>query len=367
MEVDVLIVGAGPAGACAALALAPLCRVLMVDRRAEPGGRIGEHLIPAARRLFTDLDLWDDFQAQGHAPCYGNRSCWGGEEILETDSLRDPDGPGWHLDRARFEGWLRARAVERGAAMVAPVGLLRAAYDGAGWAVSLSTPAGDPIRLTARLMIDAGGRQAPVARAVGRRPRALDRLVCAWVHGTGGATRGLTEVASAPDGWWYTAPLPGGRRVLAFHTDADLTDGTPAHDPTRLAEAARDVPLLTAALDGFRADGPTGFTAAHSAVLDDPAGDGWLAVGDAALAFDPLSSRGLFNALYTGLSGAEAADRLLSGEASAAADHRARLADVRDAYAGHLVHWYGQETRWPDRPFWARRRVPSAATASPAA
>jgi len=32
-------------------------------------------------------------------------------------------------------------------------------------------------------------------------------------------------------------------------------------------------------------------------------GEGWLAAGDAALSLDPLSSQGLFKALYTGLAG----------------------------------------------------------------
>ena len=57
---------------------------------------------------------------------------------------------------------------------------------------------------------------------------------------------------------------------------------------------------LLAELD-FRPDSPGGYCAAHSSWIEAASGPGWLAVGDAALACDPLSSQGLFNALYSAL------------------------------------------------------------------
>jgi 2-polyprenyl-6-methoxyphenol hydroxylase-like FAD-dependent oxidoreductase len=108
---EVLVVGAGPAGATAALNLAPTRSVCLVDQRMEISPRIGESLPPAARRLLTDMGLFPDFLAQGHAPCYGNRAAWGSAELHETDFLGDLDGHGWHLDRTRFDAWLESRLV----------------------------------------------------------------------------------------------------------------------------------------------------------------------------------------------------------------------------------------------------------------
>ena len=92
-----------------------------------------------------------------------------------------------------------------------------------------------------------------------------------------------------------------------------------------------------------------------ASALTPPAGDGWLAAGDAALSFDPLSSQGLFNALYTGLASAEAADRALSGDGSALSDYAARLAEIDAVYRRNLRAWYELERRWPDQEFWRRR------------
>ena len=113
--VDALIVGAGPAGSTAALNLAPTRSVAVIDSRKFDANEliVGESLVPAARRLLSDMGLLKAFEAEGHEPWYGNRSVWGDIYPQETDYLRDPDGPGWHLDRNRFDRWLRDVAISR--------------------------------------------------------------------------------------------------------------------------------------------------------------------------------------------------------------------------------------------------------------
>jgi flavin-dependent dehydrogenase len=352
--VDVLIVGGGPAGATAALNLAPLRTVAIVERNAEPSPRIGESLPAAARRLFRDMGLLDSFLAQQHAPCYGNRSVWGEAQPQELDALRDADGPGWHLDRVRFERWLRDAATSRGAELFAPATLEHIERDGDAWRVDT-----DVMTFRASLLIDATGRAASVARRLGASMRVDDRLVCGWVYGrdAGRGSRGLTFIEATEDGWWYTAPMPDGRRVLAFHTDADLPAARIARDRDALLQHARAARELAAWLDdaGFIADEIAGFTAAHSAVLEPCAGVGFLAAGDAALAFDPLSSQGLLNALFTGLAAAEAADSHLRGDADALSRYRETIARIGAAYREHLDLFYGMERRWRQAPFWKRR------------
>jgi flavin-dependent dehydrogenase len=357
-SVDVLIVGGGPAGATAALNLAPLRTVAVVERSAAPAPRIGESLPAAARRLFSDMGLLESFLGQGHAPCYGNRSVWGDPHPREIDSLRDADGHGWHLDRVRFEQWLRDAAVSRGAELIVPATVERIERDGDGWSVDIARGS-DVVTLYPKIVIDAAGRAAPLARRLGAQTRVEDRLICGWIYGRdeGDGGRGLTFVEATVDGWWYTAPMPNGRRVLAFHTDADLPAARIASDRDALLASARSTNELSALLDaaGFVAEETSGFTAAHTSILEPCAGPGFLAAGDAALAFDPLSSQGLLNALFTGLAAAEAADSHLRGDAEALSRYRATIAGIASAYRDHLALWYGMERRWPDAPFWKRR------------
>lgn len=318
--------------------------------------RVGESLPAAAGRLLSDLGVKDAFMAQGHAPCHGHLSRWGGDAVVERDALRDPNGAGWHLDRARFDALLRDAAVALGVPLLAPADLGSAERREDGhWDVVLAGAG----TVTARILIDAGGRTAPLARSLGQRPVADCALACAWTHlPDRGRHPGMTLIEAEEDGWWYSAPLPGGRRILAFHTDADLDAARTVRDRAGLLSRAAGMGMLGPLLpDGDMAgDLPGGFTAAHGACLPQVAGPGWFACGDAAGSFDPLSSQGLFNALYTGLAAGQAADRALAGDdAGAQALHQRRLADIRAAYRAHLADWYGLERRWPQSPFWARR------------
>ena len=229
--------------ATAALNLAPGRRVLLVEREAAPRQRIGESLAPAARRLLADMELWEDFLLQGHAPNHGTLSHWGGAPA-HHDFLRDLDGQGWHLDRARFESWLCAHARRRGACLLSStqVGVISPKKD--GWEAVLRSEHGT-FQVCARAVIDASGRSAMVARQFGARRRRADKLICAWLYGSDRrAAPELSHVEAEENGWWYSAPLPNRRRVLAFHTDADLFAARAARREGWLYEQAIRLPGL---------------------------------------------------------------------------------------------------------------------------
>jgi flavin-dependent dehydrogenase len=336
-------------------------QVLLVEKQRQPARRIGEALPPAARRLLDDMGLIDEFVAQGHVPCYGNRSIWGRKAPAETDFLRDPDGHGWHLDCARFDAWLRRTAVARGAMLLMPARVLSIRRGDEGWQVRLSTSGREQI-VSAEFAIDAGGRSAPLARQIGARRRVSDRLVCGWVHGFAcpmGRGSGLTVVEAVEDGWWYTAPVPNGRRVLAFLTDADLPAARIAHNTASLINSTIAAPAIRAiVMESELASLSGGFTAAHSSVLNPFGAAGWLAAGDASISFDPLSAQGLLHALFSGLAAAEATHSSLAGDDDAVPRYRRLMNSIYLAYRRRLDFFYASETRWPSAPFWQRRRGP---------
>ena len=212
-----------------------------------------------------------------------------------------------------------------------------------------------------RWLIDATGRRGALARRQGVRHHRDDQLVAFFAlfrQPCGPADEdSRTVIEAAPDGWWYTALLPSGRRVVVYLTDADLVR------PRALCEKESYLSLLDRtehirarlAAHGYVMEGVPRGAPAHSARLARPGGEGWLAVGDAALAFDPLSSQGLLTALFTGMEAANALDAHLSGDAEAVGRYGLRLATIYEAYLRNLATFYSFEARWPGRVFWQRR------------
>jgi len=360
LEIDVVVVGAGPAGATAALTLAPNHRVLLVERRADHGPQMGEALPPAARRLLADMGLLEEFLRESHLPCHGNRAFWGDQGMIETDFLRDTDGHGWHVDRARFDAWLRGVAVSRSAFLAMPARLDAVERDNQHWHVRLAGIDGR-LELRAAVVIDCGGRAAPVARRLGVEPsrRPMDRLMCSWAIGharDGVAGAGFSVVEAVEEGWWYTAPMPGRRRVVAFLTDSDLPmwQSVP-NGPTLLARAMATDEIGRLMNEAEFEILHAGRRPAYSCWLEPCAGPGWFVAGDASISFDPLSAQGLLHALFTGLAAAEGADRWIRSDANAYSSYERVLEGIRATYWRNLGHCYVAEPRWPTAPFWRRR------------
>ncbi|MEU2631464.1 hypothetical protein ABZ641_31315, partial [Kitasatospora sp. NPDC007106] len=221
----------------------------------------------------------------------------------------------------------------------------------------------------------AGGAQR-TARAARHRAapdrRHTDRLVATLLElparspagpssPTGSSTpvESTSLVESAADGWWYTAPLPTGGRLVAHFTDADLGPPPPGD------RAAFDRLLGTTRYAAERAaahppgEGRPRRAPAHSSHLDTPTGDGWTAVGDAAAAFDPISSQGVLTALHTGTTAALAVHARLDGDTTALDAYRRNVDALVTAYRRNHRTAYAAERRWADRPFWRRRHAPT--------
>lgn len=323
-QVDVAVIGAGPAGAIAATLLARLGRtVALYDPDSREGERIGESLPAIAADLLERHSLPGPLSDQRHAPIKGTISNWGGVRT-EDDALTRPGAPDWRLDRAVFDTELRGAAAVAGVAHLASLAK-NIERRPSGWVVE-----GDcGSTLSASWLIDATGRRAAVARRYGGGRNRQVSQVAIWAVGdrhTGSCTaKTLVETQGA--GWWYGAVLPSGRPVAAYHC-SDACAMTIRRQPDTWHRYLSQTAILSCRLPpgAFKA-AELHYTDATGIATTTPAGDTWLACGDAALAFDPIASQGLLNAVQSGIIAAD----VVSG-ARTAADYCKRMQAVWDDY-----------------------------------
>ena len=360
--VDVAIVGGGPAGSATALALrahAPALRVALIEATAYTAPRLGETLPPLAGQLLQHLGVADAFAALAPRAVHGSRAAWGSDSPVVEDYLFTGRGAGWHLDRAAFDALLATEAARRGAALWRRRRLRELTGNAGAWRLALSR---GPM-LAARFVVDATGGAAVVARRCGAHPIADDRLVglARFFDDPAGDPRILVEAFA--DGWWYTAGLPGGRRVACCFTDGDIAARLQLAELPGWRRALAATHEVAPSLSHARPRGRLLARAAATRRLDPVAGPGWLALGDAATIFDPLSSQGVVKALRGGIFAAYAiADELGSDERTATSPsgldrYRNFVASEHASYLATRHEVYAAEQRWPDRPFWQRRHA----------
>ncbi|UXI67259.1 NAD(P)/FAD-dependent oxidoreductase [Tahibacter amnicola] len=358
---DVAIIGAGPAGCALACALAPGHRVLVVERHVEASRlRIGESLPGAALPILARLGLDAAFLQSGHTPRGATVSAWDTAEPVWRDSLRDPAGTGWHLDRARFDAQLRQAAAARGATLLHGAVQHVARGSDRTWQFDVES-AGLARRHSAQVVVDAGGRSSRLARLLGATREEAEPVLCLHVflqpHDDDRDQR--TVIEAAPYGWWYSVRTPSGGRVVALHVDAQDPHRRQWRDPGNFFAAARQCPLVAGVI-GARTAPTVEVRPAGASRLSEPAGTGWLAVGDAAVAFDPIASQGLFHALASGHHGAQVIADILAGRPSALVQYARETQAVWERYRVHAALTYSGPERFRRHPFWAARRVSHA-------
>ena len=366
-EVDVAIVGGGPAGAALAIRLATLgYATAVLERRPWPEWHAcGVFSSPRTRARLIDLGFTAAEVASLNRPisALALRTAGG-----VTCRLEYRHGHACGFDRVRLDAALldaarRAGADVRTGVVVRSV-LLDAGQGHRRLRVSPVTIAGDrgrteaPHELGARVVVGADGGSSVVARAAGvHRVRAWFRRIGVTFHRVdpSAATEGTPMEGSFFFGrGWYVgiAPVPGAR----VNVGMVLPYGQARHDPLAFADMAL---ANVATSEGWHAspnaDRPAiaGRLEHHAARV---AGEGWLLVGDAIGFVDPLSGEGLQRALVSSELAAEHVARMLRGDASAAADYDRH---VKHRFAGkNVLSWMLQLFLWQPAAFdYALRRL----------
>jgi flavin-dependent dehydrogenase len=357
---DVAVIGGGPTGTAAAIALSRTGRsVTVLERSHYDYARIGEVLPPAARLPLIELGVWDRFMAEGHAPSPGILSAWGQDEPYENHFIFNPYGHGWHLDRRCLDAMLALAAEEAGASVCRGARVTRLTASSRRWQVEFTTKS-ERNHLQASFLVYATGRACLLARWQGAKRIFHDRLIGLVGFYSARSARSKrnyqTLIEAAEDGWWYSAWLPDSRLVVAYMTDADLIPKGSVPVSEYWQSRLEHAPHTRFRTNGCVPEAGLRSVAANSYRMDRVTGNNWLAAGDAALSFDPLSSQGIYRALKSGLLAARAIDNCLLGGQTALGEYARRTQRSFDKYLSMRTIIYSQEQRWSSSAFWQRRQ-----------
>jgi flavin-dependent dehydrogenase len=258
---------------------------------------------------------------------------------------------------------LAQAAEEEGAVLYQGARLTSLEKDSKGsWKVEIHQEAGSK-KLHTRFLVDASGRASMVSRRQGAERISWDHLVGIVGFFLPSTRNGIgsthTLVEAVEDGWWYSAVLPDMRAIVAYMTDADLCPNvskTSAYFLARLKETLHTQLRINSC--SLRA-GPRVY-AANSCRMNTIASGNWLATGEAAVAFDPLSAQGIVQAMESGIHAAHAIREYWSSDWRALNRYATAIGEDFRRYLGMRHAYYRREMRWSDSTFWTRRHnIPS--------
>ena len=357
-DVDVAIIGGGPAGSSNALALTRGgLSVAIVERSDYSEWRPGEVLSADAANVLARLGI-DVGMIISRIPNVASRAiqtAWGSSELVEKHSIFNPYGNGWNIDRNEFDAALAIEAENAGAKIFRKTRCLKSLRNNDRWDLVLQN--GNTSRLSAKFLVDATGRAARMARSIGSKLIVYDDLISiiGIFEGSSDSADSDMTVESTADGWWYLVPLTDRKFLAAFMTDSDIFQKVHQSAATYWSTMIKNTRYISSIVGEIPQKVKIEMRNSRISRLDRFFGKQWIAIGDAAFSFDPLSGDGIIRAID---SGTESAELILhASNSSEGFDHYStRLVNRFNSYLAIRRDYYSFEQRWKSSSFWSRRQ-----------
>lgn len=361
---DVVILGGGPAGLAAAISIRERLKlsVLVVERQDFSSERVGENCPPQTILLLKQLGVAREFYRDGHQTCPGYASVWGRSSVGYNDFIVNPMGPSWRLNRARFDRMLAQRAQALGAELITSTRFLECEPSVDSLQPHrlhlLPRQSETALSISAGFVIDASGFKAVFAQALGIHKQVDDELFATvrFAEVRNGHSSQQVHLEAIPQGWCYHTALPEQRLVSMMVTEKELLPALREDEYQGFESALRNTSFIGPRLQQLELENPRyQIFPIRSGRLPVVEGDNWMAIGDAALSFDPVSAQGIYKALSQGLAVADKVEQW-SLEQRTDRSFSALIDQHYAMYRTNRAHVYSLERRWPQATFWLGRQ-----------
>ncbi len=364
INTDVLIVGGGPSGTSAAISLLLYSdlSVTIVEKSNLSTTKVGEHVSASVLDLTDYLKLdRKEVIDQCTVPSYSSTSYWGSDLPSRNDSIFTTENESYQLDRQEFDFMLLKKVVDLGGKVVPRMSCKNYEQtDDNHWTIKATHTEHGEININCKYLIDATGRKSNVCRQIGIPTTTIDKLI-----GVGAFLQANTNqkiphrqiIETIEYGWWYTSQLPNNTIAVTLFTDADIISEHKLSETANWNTALAETKHLKHIVSGMISKSPKLYVRdAGSKITNTSQKANFIAIGDAAVSFDPISSMGIGFAMTSGCHAANLVSTQLKVNSNlTSVQYQKDLQNHFMQYLQTKKNYYQQEKRWSSSTFWSRR------------
>jgi flavin-dependent dehydrogenase len=354
IERDVLIIGAGPAGAVAAAHLhREGFRPLVVEKQRFPRFVIGESLLPHTMDLLKAVDLLEVVEQQGYMHKCG-AVFRRGDQVCEFDFANQSAG-GWQytfqVPRAEFDQTVADAVAARGVEILYDHGVSAVKFVNAHAEVTLDRPDGGKRNVAARFVLDCSGYGRVLPRLLDlEAPSTLPVRESLFTHVTGdkrpaARDEGKIWICIHPaDAWIWIIPFSNGKTSVGVVAKPEFYRRFPGDPATQLRAIVMSDGNAAARLADMQIVFPPQRITGYSCGIKRLFGPRYALTGNATEFLDPVFSSGVTLAMASALRAAAVAGRELRGEP---VDWQTEYADYLlqgvTTFRAYIDAWYDQK------------------------
>ncbi|MCU7806766.1 MAG: tryptophan 7-halogenase [Candidatus Thiodiazotropha sp. (ex Semelilucina semeliformis)] len=339
-KTDVLVIGAGPAGASAASLIHNSgLQCLIVEKETFPRFVIGESLLPRCMDLLDEAGMLDAVKSQNFMVKDGAVFKRGGETCTFKFSQQFTNGWSYtyQVQREQFDQVLAETVSALGVPILwqHAVNEVNFAEDGSSTSI-LQAPDGSEVSVSARFILDGSGYGRVLPRLLNLdEASSLPLRESYFTHVTGdkrpaGDAEGRIWICSLDDpdnAWMWIIPFSNGRTSIGVVAKPDYLARYPEDPDEKLRAIVNDNPNTRERLESASFCFPVRHIGGYSISVKRLFGKGFALMGNSTEFLDPVFSSGVTLALESANRAAKTAIRELAGESP----------DWQQEYVDHLM------------------------------
>jgi len=350
-KIDVLVIGAGPAGTVAASIINKAgYKVKIVEKQKFPRFVIGESLLPRCMEALTEAGFVDAVKEKGFQQKSGAKFVKNGKicDYFFADQFTDGWNWTWQVPRAEFDKTLADTVEKMGVPVCYETTVTGITFNGSDSVTVVEDIDGNKTSIEAKFIVDGSGYGRVIPRLFNLdKPSNLPPRKALFTHtvdlkrSMDDEPNRITIIVHQPGVWIWVIPFSSGITSVGFVGSEEFFNQYQGDDETMLRQLMANQPYLAERLEGVDFVFEPRVLQSWSTTTDTFYGDGFVLTGNVTEFLDPIFSSGVTLATVSSQTAANLVIRKLRGEdIDWDKEYTEKLLQGVDTFRSYVMAWY---------------------------